>query len=257
LTTTKEHLVGQRTTEDVYEKVVDVEGALADHHKSAVTKAHFDVKIKGLEDSIKKLPTKQDDPQNWRDLVKEMSPVKEFIAATKGGDLISTFILAGAAVVAAVGIVAGAAAAFKKAALAYSGRERTRFLWGDERPENERQRQYIGRLPDGQVKPNGKPKSGAGSQSRRLPPPLPPSQSPSPQKLVSPPPRTRCAISIPRSAPTATRSVDSPPPRAMRQMASAAKKLESAAKNHQNVSGLASSIGNLNREMRELAATAG
>ncbi|MGP2435670.1 hypothetical protein [Streptomyces sp. JW3] len=56
----RERLVGQHPTERVYEKVVDVESDLPDHHKSTATKAHFDVEIKGLEDPIKKLPVKED-----------------------------------------------------------------------------------------------------------------------------------------------------------------------------------------------------
>ncbi|CAL9484100.1 hypothetical protein SUDANB145_03083 [Streptomyces sp. enrichment culture] len=250
----------QHTTDEVYEKVVDVEGKLDAHHKSSVTTSHFNTKVKDLEEAIKKGPEKED-PQNWKDLVKEMSPVKEFIAATKGGDMISTFILTATAVAAGVGIIVGLAAAFKKLTLAWTGRERQAFAFGAPRPDSDRQRQYIGRLPDGQVRANGRPRrwglrpedaatanvtAGAAAQPVALP---------SEERITAATDAMRelnSQIGIYRDK---VRGLATP--RAMRQMASAAKKLESAAKNHQNVSGLAGSIGNLNREMRELAATAG
>jgi hypothetical protein len=255
LITEKEQPVGQHTTDDVYDKVVDVEVALDTHHKSALTTKHFDSKAKDLEEAIKKGPEKKEEPQTWKDLVKEISPVKEFLAVTKGGDIIAKFILSATAIAAGVGIIIGLAASIKKLTLAWTGRERQGFVFGAERPEGERQRKYFGRLPDGQTRANGKPRrwgmkpeevaAGTGTAQPVA----------SEERITAVTDAMRELNSQIGTYRDKVRGLATP--RAMRQMASAAKKLESAAKNHQNVSGLASSIGNLNREMRELAATAG
>ncbi|MEU9555069.1 hypothetical protein [Streptomyces fumanus] len=236
--------MGQRTTDDVYEKVTDVERKVDSHHKTSVTTTYLDAKVKELKKAIEKGAPKEEKPPTWKDLVKEMSPVKEFLAVTKGGDLISQLILAITALVAAVGIVAGLLASFKKMTLAWTGRERRLGAFGSLRPQDAVQRQYVGRREDGSwgLRPE--------QPTEAAQPNLPSVQQINEVKQAMGQLNSEIGIYREKVRGLAT-------PRAMRQMASAAKKLESAAKNHQNVSGLASSIGNLNREMRELAATAG
>ncbi|CAM5728580.1 putative protein OS=Streptomyces fumanus OX=67302 GN=GCM10018772_44570 PE=4 SV=1 [Streptomyces fumanus] len=237
--------------------MADAETALDTHHKSALTTKHFDSKVKDLAEAIKKGPEKKEEPQTWKDLVEGMSPVKEFLDVAKGGDIIAKFLLVATAVTAGVGIMVGLAASIKKLTLAWTGRERQGFVFGAQRPEEERQRQYYGRLPDGQTRANGKPKrwglkpeeAAAGTGAAQ------PVALPSEERITAVTDAMRELNSQIGTYRDKVRGLATP--RAMRQMASAAKKLESAAKNHQNVSGLASSIGNLNREMRELAATAG
>ncbi|MFD9316697.1 hypothetical protein ACFWDQ_03115 [Streptomyces sp. NPDC060053] len=236
--------MGQHTTDEVYDKVTDVESTLDGHSKSTVTITHFDKTIQDLKTAIDKGGKgEEEEPQSWRDIVKEMSPVKEFLAILKGQDLITKIALTGAAVAAAVGLVAGLLAKAKEISLAFTGRQRMFGSFGALRPEADREPRSFGRGEDGRW----------GLQAEQQPdarqPNLPSVEQINDVKEAMSHLNSQVGIYRDKVRGLAT-------PRAMKQMASAAKKLESAAKNHQAIDTLASSINGLNREMRELAGTA-
>ncbi len=100
--------MGQHTTNEVYDKLTDVEQKLDNNAKSTVTTTHFDTKVSELKKAIQDggKEKEEDEKQKWEDLVKDMSPIKEFLAVAKGGDLFSRLILMVTAGTAAVALVA-------------------------------------------------------------------------------------------------------------------------------------------------------
>ncbi|MEU2281203.1 hypothetical protein ABZ614_04375 [Streptomyces sp. NPDC013178] len=238
--------MGQHTTDEVYDKVTDVEQKLDNHSKSAVTTTHFDTKIKELKEAFEKGAQKKEEEEakKWQDIAKETSPIKEFLAITKGADLPAKIILGATAVVAAVALIAGLVAKFKEITLAFTGRTRTLGAFGKVRPDEKRKPRYFGRAESG--KWGMQPGEDPGAQQPNLPSV---DQINAVKQAMG---HLNAEIDTYRGK---VRGLATP--RAMKQMASAAKKLESAAQKHQAIDTLAGSINGLNRELRELAGTAG
>ncbi|MEU9151675.1 hypothetical protein AB0D59_14210 [Streptomyces sp. NPDC048417] len=240
--------MGQHTTDEVYDRLTDVEQKLDDHSKTAVTTAHFDQKISDLKTAIQNGGNKkEEEPQKWQDIVKDMSPIKEFLAVLKGADLFSQIVLTVTALVAAAGVVTALVSKVKELTLAYTGRTRQYGLFGDAIPQDQRQRRHFGRGESGGWRGWGmQPEEQTDAQQPNLP-------SVAEINLVKEAMgRLNTEVGTYRDK---VRGLATP--RAMRQMASAAKQLESAAKKHQSVDTLASSIRGLNTELRTLAQAAG
>ncbi|WP_329255871.1 hypothetical protein OG223_31455 [Streptomyces sp. NBC_01478] len=235
--------MGQHTTDAVYDKLTDVEQKIDENSKSSVTTGHFDQKIADLKTAIQNGGKKEDEPQTWQDILKDMSPVKEFLAVLKGEDLFAKIILSVTAFIAAVGIVAGIVAKIKELTLSYTGRTRQAGLFGAVIPEDERIRMSFGRAENG--KWGLQPEQQTDAQSPRLPS----VEQINAVKEAMGHLNTEVGTYRDKVRGLAT-------PSAMRKMASAAKKLESAAKQHQSVDTLATSVRNLNTELRALAGTA-
>ena len=236
--------MGQHTTDAVYDKLTDVEQKLDEHSKSSVTVGHFDQKIADLKTAIQNGGKKEEDePQTWKDIVKDMSPVKEFLAVLKGDDLLAKIILSVTAFIAAVGVVAGIVAKIKALTLSYTGRTRQVGLFGAVIPEDERVRMSLGRAEDG--KWGLQPERQTDAQAPRLPSV---EQINAVKEAMG---HLNAEVGTYRDK---VRGLATPS--AMRKMASAAKKLESAAKQHQSVDTLATSVRNLNTELRALAGQA-
>ncbi len=68
--------MGQHTTNEVYDKLTDVEQKLDNNAKSTVTTTHFDTKVselkKAIQDGGKK--KEEDEKQKWEDLVRTCLP---------------------------------------------------------------------------------------------------------------------------------------------------------------------------------------
>ncbi|MFF4748462.1 hypothetical protein ACWD5R_01095 [Streptomyces sp. NPDC002514] len=237
--------MGKHTTDEVYDKLTDVEQRLDNSSKSALTTSHFDQTISDLKVTIQNGVKKkeEDEKQKWEDIVKEMSPVKEFLAVVKGDDLFTKIILMVTAGTVAIGVITGLVSKVKELTLAFTGRTRTLGIIGSVRPESAQQRRFFGQDPQGRW----------GMRSEEEQPQQP--NLPSVEEING----VKEAISHLNAEVgtyrTKVRGLATP--RAMRQMASAAKKLESAAKKHQSIDTLAGSIRDLNTEMRTLAQTAG
>jgi hypothetical protein len=259
--------VAQRTIDDIYEKVVTIKDELDEPapqgDAAPVKTGHFNTKVKELKKAIEDGPTKKKQEgeeekkeKGWWDLVKEWAPVKAFLEVGNGTDFFAKAILmltaigagitALGALLATIGIQFNLGELVKRITLAITGRSRKRFVAGERYTPEQRQanRRYLGSGP-----------TGFGWQREENTTQAQDPNLPSVEQINA----VRDAMGrLNAEVGTYRNKVRGlATPRAMRQMASAAKKLESAAKNHQNVSGLAGSIGNLNREMRELAATAG
>lgn len=237
--------MGQHTTDEVYDKVTDVEQKLDINSKTTVTVGHFDTKIKDLKEAIQNGKKKDDEEEKkgWKDILKDMSPIKEFLAIANGTDLFSKLTLLVAAGGAAIGLVVGIVAKIKELTLAYTGRTRTLGVMGRVRTEEQQDRRYFGQNAQGRWGMH--PEEDTQPQRPNLP---------SVEEIT----RVKDAMGLLNAEVDTYRSKvrGLATPRAMRQMASAAKKLESAAKNHQSVDTLAGSIRELNAEMRQLAGTA-
>ena len=137
--------MGQHTTDEVYDKLADVEETIDANAKSTVTTTNFDAKIKDLKAAIESGGKKEEEPQGWKDLAKEMSPIKDILAVANGSDFLSKAILTFGAITATVAAVTAIIASvkglmekFKSLSLTVSGR-----LTGN--------RQYIGRDADGHL----------------------------------------------------------------------------------------------------------
>ncbi|MEU5719797.1 hypothetical protein AB0G71_29320 [Streptomyces sp. NPDC020403] len=249
--------MGSRTTEEVYDKVVVVEGKVDGIAATALTTKHFDEQVKTLKTAIEKGPKKEEE-QTWKDIVKETSPVKEFLAVFKGSDLLAKVLLAAAAATAAAGLLAGLLVKAKQMTIAYTGRTRTMGTFGAVRPQDEINPRYFGRGQQGGWR-------GWGMQPAETP--LAQGEGAGQGSVQAQRPNLTSATQIDEVKTAMVRlnaEIDTyrgkvrglATPSAMRQMASAAKKLENAAKKHQTIDTLATSIGALNREMRTLAGTA-
>ncbi|WP_369186298.1 hypothetical protein [Streptomyces sp. R08] len=237
--------MGQHTTNEVYDKLTDVEQKLDNNAKSTVTTAHFDTKVselkKAIQDGGKK--KEEDEKQKWEDLVKDMSPIKEFLAVAKGDDLFSRLILMVTAGTAAVALVAGLAAKVKSLTLAITGRTRTLGVVGSVRPQAQQERRYYGQNAQGRW--GMRPEDDAQPQQPNLP------------SVAQIDAVKQAMAGLNTEVDTYRGKVRGlATPGAMRKMASAAKKLESAARQHQSVDTLATSVRNLNTELRALAGTA-
>ncbi|MFG2940904.1 hypothetical protein [Streptomyces sp. NPDC048282] len=248
--------MGKHSTDDVYDKVTDIEqkldkGQPQQGANTAVTQQYLDKKIASLKTAIENAGKKDDEEKKrWQDLVKDWEPVKAFLEVLNGKDVVAKIILGLSAAAAAIGAIGlkffDLEAAVKALTLAFTGRERQGIFMGRSRgtaQERQEQRRYFG------VGENGLP----GLQR-----PEPEAQQPN-LPSVAEINRVKDAMNLLNAEVGTYREKvrGLATPRAMRQMASAAKKLESAAKNHQSVDTLAGSIRELNAEMRVLAGTAG
>ncbi|MEU1162115.1 hypothetical protein ACIPX0_22730 [Streptomyces sp. NPDC090075] len=237
--------MGQHSTDEVYDKLADVELKLDSNSKNTVSTSHFDGKIRDLKEAIQNGKKKDEDEQkSFKDIIKDMSPIKEFLAVANGTDFLGKLALLVTAFGASVALVVGIVSKVKELTLAITGRTRNYGLFGDVIPENQRVRRSFGRAEDGSW--GLQPEEQTDVRQPRLP-------------SVEEVGRVKDAIGLLNTEIGTYREKvrGLATPRAMRQMASAAKKLESAAKNHQSVDTLAGSIRELNAEMRVLAGTAG
>ncbi|MFJ4711235.1 hypothetical protein [Streptomyces sp. NPDC088785] len=236
--------MANHTTNDVYAQLVDLDKKLDSSSKSAVTTAHFDTQIKEVKTAVEKIgKKKEDETQNWKDILKETSPVKEFLAVFKGGDFIAQTMLVATAITAAVTLVVGLLAKLKEFQHTVTGRTRQLGLFGSVRPEAQRVRAHLGRDESGAW--GMQPEQAADAAQPNLPSV---SQINDVKEAMG---HLSTAVDLYRGK---VRGLATP--RAMRQMASAAKKLESAAKKHQSIDTLTGSIRELNREMGTLATRA-
>lgn len=246
--------MGKHTTDEVYEKITDVEQKLDKNPpqgaSAPVTEKYLDGKVATLKTSIDNAGKKDDEEKKtWKDLVKDWEPVKAFLDVLNGKDVVAKIILglsAAAAVIGAIGLkFFDLEAAVKALTLAFTGREQRYIVAGPSRgTEQERQLQqrYFG------VGENGLP----GLQR-----PEPEAQQPNLPSVAQINAVKEAMGHLNTEVGTYRDKVRGlATPSAMRKMASAAKKLESAAKQHQSVDTLATSVHNLNAELRVLAGTA-
>lgn len=247
--------MGQHTTDDVYDKVTNIEEKLdkpaPQGDAAPVTTGHFNTKVKELKEAIEKGPKKKEEQKGWKDIVKEWAPVKAFLDVANGADFFGKVLLTLTAVgagiaalgvmLATIGVQFNIGEIVKRVTLAWTGRSRNLIVAGRTRTPEERQRQYLGTDEDGRwgMQPEN-------TQAQAQNPNLPSVEQINAVRDAMG--RLNTEVDTYRSK---VRGLATP--RAMNQMASAAKKLESAAKKHQNIDRLRDSLRQLGDEFRAVS----